>query len=157
MPRQQLNVAHGSARVMHEPRCTGDEGPAARMGRASLKANNLERPIELDDDAERGHRAASLGPNYMPWLSPALAPSRQGVGKIRMNWYQPTAALLCRVVTKLDDVVDLAGRIDHHVPRQVCDLAGTHSGFRRQQDNHSVADRVSGAIGEDQKIRDIFW
>jgi hypothetical protein len=47
-----------------------------------------------------------------------------------MNWYQPTAALLCRVITKLDDIADLAARIDHHVPRQVCDLAGTHSGLR---------------------------
>jgi hypothetical protein len=69
-----------------------------------------------------------------------------------MDRDQPTAALFCRVIPKLDDIADLAARIDHHIPRQVCDLAGAQSGFRRQQDNHSVTDRVAGAIGEGQEI-----
>ena len=88
--------------VSNGARRTRDEGPAARMGRAPLKANDLECPVEPDHDGERIHRAASFGPNNMPWLSRDLAPSEQGVGKIGMNWIQPTATLLCRVITKLD-------------------------------------------------------
>ena len=40
------------------------------------------------------------------------------------------------------------------VPRQVCDLACAQAGFCRQQDNHSVADRMAGAIGKNQEVVD---
>jgi hypothetical protein len=69
-----------------------------------------------------------------------------------MHRYHPTAAFLCRVIPKLDDIADLAAGVDHHVPRQVCDLACPQPGFRRQHDNHSVTDRVAGAIGEGKEI-----
>src|SRR5580704_725686 len=72
-----------------------------------------------------------------------------------MNRDQPAAALFCSVITKLDDIADLAAAIDDHVPRQVCDLASTQSGFRRQEDNHSVANRMSGAVNKGQEIFDI--
>jgi hypothetical protein len=66
-----------------------------------------------------------------------------------------SAALLCRAITQLDDIADLASRVDHHVPRQACDLASAQAGFRRQQDNYSIADRMAGASGKNQEIVDL--
>ena len=56
------------------------------------------------------------------------------------------------MITQLDDIADLTTCIEHHVPRQACDLAGTQAGFRRQQDDHTVADRMPGAVDEGQEI-----
>jgi hypothetical protein len=59
------------------------------------------------------------------------------------------------VITKLDHRTDVAGWIEYHVPRQVCDLACAQAGFRRQQDNYSIADRMAGASGKNQEIVDL--
>jgi len=65
---------------------------------------------------------------------------------------QPTTTFLCRAIAELDDIADMSARIDDHVPRQVCNLACAQARFRRQQDNHAIADRLPGAIGEGQEI-----
>ena len=44
MAGQNLHVTHGPACVMYEPRCSGDEGPAARMGRTSRQPYDLVSP-----------------------------------------------------------------------------------------------------------------
>ena len=43
-PANSLNVAQRPAGMMHEPGRAGDEGPAAGMGRAAVKANDPDRP-----------------------------------------------------------------------------------------------------------------
>jgi len=68
---------------------------------------------------------------------------------------QPTTAVLGGVIPQLYGVADLAAGIQHHVPRQTCDLAGAHARFRRQQDYHAIADRVPATIGEGKEIHQI--
>ena len=99
--------------------------------------------------------AAALGTNYMARASRNFSRRRKRIRKIGMHRDQSATALFRRVITKLDDIADLAAAVDNHVPGQVCDLACPQSGFRRQQDNHSVANRMSGALGEGQEICDI--
>jgi len=125
------------------------------MGRAPVQPEVLVGPVEPDDDAQRGHRAVPFGSNHMPRPSRSLAPGGKGVGKRGVHRDQATAALLCRAITQLDDIADLASRVDHHVPRQACDLASAQAGFRRQQDNYSIADRMAGASGKNQEIVDL--
>ena len=52
-------------------------------------------------------------------------------------------------------LADPPGRIEHHVPGQVGDLARAQAGLGRQQHDHAVAQRVSGAAGKDQQIVEI--
>ena len=61
--RQELHVSQRGTGIVDQPGGPGDEGAAARMGRATLQADcpiGLGEPI---DDADRGHRPAALGSN----------------------------------------------------------------------------------------------
>ena len=53
---------------------------------------------------------------------------------------------------QLDGLADLAGRIEHHVPSQAGDLAGTQSGLNRQQHHQLVAEWISGGGGKEQEV-----
>ena len=52
-------------------------------------------------------------------------------------------------------LADPPGRIEHHVPGQVGDLARAQARLGRQQHDHAIAQRVSGAAGKDQQIVEI--
>ena len=68
-----------------------------------------------------------------------------------MDRDQPTALLLGRAIAQLDHVADLAGRVEHHVPGQLGDLASPQAGFDRQQHDQLVTEGVTGVAGKDQE------
>ena len=72
-----------------------------------------------------------------------------------MHRNDPAAALLGGAVAQLDDAADPPGRIEHHVPGQVGDLARPQAGLGRQQHDHAIAQRIAGAAGKDQQIVEI--
>jgi hypothetical protein len=58
----------------------------------------------------------------------------------------------CDAVVQFDGLTDLAGRIQHHVPRQPGDLARPQAGLDREQHHQLVAKRVAGGGGEDEEV-----
>ena len=85
-----------------------------------------------------------------PDASRSLKPRGKRSRKIGMHRDQPAAAVLGRIIAKLDHIADVAAAIKHHVPGQVRDLAGAQSGLGRQQDDHSV---TNGCRVHSAKIR----
>ena len=57
MTGQQLNVPQAAACLVDDAGGTGDERPAAGMGRAAFQANILERPVTIR--ATRGRNASN--------------------------------------------------------------------------------------------------
>ena len=84
-----------------------------------------------------------------------MPPSGQGVGQLGMHRNQAAAALLGHSIAQLDGVADLTARVQHHVPGQARDFAGAQTGLRRQQNDHTVAERMAAAIGEGDQIRHV--
>jgi hypothetical protein len=146
----------GAAGFMDEAGRSRDEGAAAGMGRAPVQAKVPIRALEPEDDAERSHRATSLGSNHVS-RPPGrrLPPSRKGIGQCGVHRNQPTTALLGRDITQCNGVADLTTCVEHHVPGQACDLAGAQAGFCRQQNHHAVAEWMTAAIGEGEQIRQL--
>ena len=70
---------------MDESGRPSDERSPAGMGRASVEPEILIGPVEPDDDAQRGHRAAAFRPNHVARPSRSLAPSGKGVGKLGVD------------------------------------------------------------------------
>ena len=73
-----------------------------------------------------------------------------------MDRYGPAAALLGRMIAELDQLADLAAAINHHVPGQVSDLTGPQSGLHLKQNDETIAQRISGAIGEQQEVAEMI-
>jgi len=69
-----------------------------------------------------------------------------------MNGDRPTAAVLGRTIAKLDDSANLAAAIGDHFPGQVGHLACPQTGLGRQENDQTVAQRVSGAVGKQQEV-----
>jgi hypothetical protein len=82
----------------------------------------------------------------------SLPQNRKGTTKVWVHRDYATAALLGGVITQLNTRTDLTGCVEHHVPRQVRDLASAQAGLRRQQNDHTVAEWMAAAIGEGEQI-----
>jgi hypothetical protein len=53
---------------------------------------------------------------------------------------------------QLDGLANLAGRIEHHVPGQAGNLAGTQAGLDRKKYDQLVAKWVSRGGGKDEEV-----
>ena len=84
------------------------------------------------------------------------APRRQGDPQIRVERNQATTIVFGGVIPELDQRSDFTGRIEHHVPRQVGDLAGAQAGLDRQENDDTVAFRISGRGGVDEEVFDLL-
>jgi hypothetical protein len=64
-------------------------------------------------------------------FSARTAPVGERLPQLRMHRDHAAAFLLGRVIAQLDDGVDLARRVENHVPGQIRDFAGTITRLRR--------------------------
>ena len=67
----------------------------------------------------------------------------------------PAAAFLGSFIGQFDQAADLAVGVEHHGPRQVCDLSSPQPCLSRQQDHYRVAQRVPGAAGVDEQVLNV--
>ena len=101
--------------------------------------------------------------NQTTILSGVIGPPRsretaigsEDLPKIGVHWDQSAAAVLGGNVVQFNHPPDVASWIDHHVPGQVGDLTGPQASLAGQQDDHSVTERMSGAIGKHQEVIDV--
>src|ERR1019366_2390657 len=165
MTGQELHIPERASGPVNEPCCPRDECEAPGMRRAAFQADLVERSVEPNHDAQRRHLATALGANDVCRVSRRLgprslgprslaprrlAPRRERLAQVGMKGDQPPTALLGGTVAQLNDAADLALGIEHHVPRQRGNLASAHAGFRRQQHDHTVAERISGPAGKEK-------
>ncbi len=61
------------------------------------------------------------------------------------------------MVAQFDGRADRAVRVDHHVPRQVRDLAGPQPCLGRQQHDDAVAEGVAGGRGVDEEVLQVVF
>jgi len=64
MTSEQLNIAQGATRCVHQSSCPSYERAATRMGRAALQIERFERAVKPDNDTKRRHCPTLLRPNY---------------------------------------------------------------------------------------------
>ena len=84
------------------------------------------------------------------------AQSLQFAAQSGMERYRATAALFRGVIVQLDAMTDSSISIEHHRPSQLGDLAGTQTGFDRQQDHDAVALRVTATASTAQGRTDLL-
>jgi hypothetical protein len=149
---EQLNVAQRAAGLVNKPGGSGDERAAARMGGAAGETDSATGEGEPVDVADGRHRLATLGSDDRPGATCQQAPSGEGGLQRRVDRNAAAAVLLGDAVVELDGLADLAGRIEHHVPGQIGNLAGPQPGFGRQQHDQLVTDGVAGSGGKEKEV-----
>ena len=77
-----------------------------------------------------------------------LPMSFQCIAQVGVNGDSAAASHLGHMIAQFDDRVDLARSVEHHLPCEICDLAGAKASLDRQQDHNAVAESVAGSIGE---------
>jgi hypothetical protein len=66
------------------------------------------------------------------------------------------AFLLGGPVTQFDRCRQLAARVEHHIPSEFGDFAGTQASFHRQKNNDAIANGVSGCAGVGEELAQLL-
>lgn len=146
--RQELNVAQRATCLVHHARGSCNERAAARVRRASVKAERFISSAKPNHDAHRPHRAAALRSDYWPPAIAELAHFDQSFSKNDVKRDGSAATLFCNLVLQLDGAADLTTGVEDHIPCQFRNFSGTKAGLHREQDDQTVAYRMPRALGE---------
>src|SRR5450755_166737 len=80
----------------------------------------------------------------------------QSFSQIRMKRNSSTVPQLCRAISEFDQRANAAIRVADHVPGQIGNLSSPQPGLGRQQNDDAISEWVTGRLGEQQEIADVF-